>query len=483
MKKSCLTSVVSGLALLAAIPASASDMEHKVVAKVIEAYGGKKFENLKSIKISNDLRYAWLGQGQTPNMVELEPMRKIYEIDLINQLGSEEAWGGYGSYAEEVIFDGEKQLTVNYNDKTYSEDTEADFYGHFGGEIRVSDTLLAYELMKQRNKASLKGEQTYNGTPHYVLEFDMPGTSVDPQLWIDKNTGLISKMMRDIPDTYLLTYLFGDHKKSSGISYSDDFSLYVDDTIVEYAKSHKIEINRVKPSAFRVEKGISPEAESVDTSAMSIDEIAPGLYHVGEGYRYNAFLDGGDHWIGIGGYGGLKDRFDAFVEDKGTKPLRYVLLNHHHLDHVEGAKDALDLGAILVMPETAVNNATKVAGAPIPDNKMQILMSDTTSVGGVDIHMIKTSHVQTYALPYVQRAKTVFQGDLYGNNLKSRAGTVNHAGMSMKSEIERLGLEVDTLLSAHHRKAEKWSDFEAMAAKHIAGTCPTGRKICQSFTR
>ena len=159
------------------------------------------------------------------------------------------------------------------------------------------------------------------------------------------------------------------------------------------------------------------------------------------------------------------------------------MLNHHHLDHVEGAKDAVDLGATLVMPDTALKNVTKVIGADISDNKLQILSADKTSVGGVEIHMISTSHVQTYALPYIPSAKTIFQGDLYGNNIKASGGYVGHAGISMKSEIERLGLDVATLLSAHHRKAEKWEDFEAMAAKYVPGTCPTGRKICQSFVR
>jgi len=477
------TALLSVMTLGAAAPALAGDLEHTIVNKVVEAYGGKKFENLKSITMESDLRYSWLGQGQTPDMVELEPMKKIYQIDLVNERGSEEAWGGGGGYAEEVIFDGEKQITVNYIDNTYSEDAEANFYSHFGGEIRVSDTMLAYELMKQRTKAKFIGDKMYNGSDHYILEFDMPGTSIEPQLWISKDTGRISKMMRDIPDAYLLTYLFGSYKTSGGITYSDDFELYVDDKIVEYAKSHTLAVNRVRPSAFKIERGMTPEPESLDTSEMSIDEVAPGLFHVGQGYSFNAFLDGGDHWIGIGGYGGLKDRYDAFVKEKGTKPLRYVVLTHHHLDHVEGTKDALDLGATLVMPETAVKNVTSVAGAEVPASKMQLLTADKTSVGGVDIHMISTSHAPVYALPYIRNAKTVFQGDLYGNNIISRGGRVNHAGMSMKSEIERLGLEVDTILSVHHRKAEAWADFEAMAAKHVPGPCPTGRKICASLVR
>ena len=46
-------------------------------------------------------------------------------------------------------------------------------------------------------------------------------------------------------------------------------------------------------------------------------------------------------------------------------------------------------------------------------------------------------------------------------------------------EIERLGLDVDYILSAHASKIETWSQFETMADAHIPGVCPTNRRICR----
>jgi len=78
---------------------------------------------------------------------------------------------------------------------------------------------------------------------------------------------------------------------------------------------------------------------------------------------------------------------------------------------------------------------------------------------------------------YIPSAKAVFQGDHYNAQFKSRGSYVSRAGMAFKSEIERLGLDVNYLYSAHTRKAEPWVLFETMAGKHIPGPCPTGRKF------
>ncbi len=77
------------------------------------------------------------------------------------------------------------------------------------------------------------------------------------------------------------------------------------------------------------------------------------------------------------------------------------------------------------------------------------------------------------AVTYIPSAKAVFQGDHYNAQFKSRGSYVSRAGMAFKSEIERLGLDVNYLYSAHTRKAEPWVLFETMAGKHIPGPCQT----------
>ena len=459
--------------------ASAGDMEHLTVEKVIAAYGGDKFENLKSLTLNNDLRFGWLGQGYTPDYVDLDPMRKIYEFDLVNGFGSEEAWGADGGYAERIFTTAEGQFNIDYNNKTFSHDPEADLYSHFGSEMRTSDTLLAYDLMQHRETAKYLGQKHFRGIAHDLLEFDMPGTTLEPVLWINSETGHISKMRRDVPNLYPYNYVFNDFKKARGITYADDFELYAGTDLIEYAKSRELIPNKIRRGIFAMEKGISAEPETLDAEEMSIDHIVGALHHAGQNGAFSAFWDAGDHIIGVGGYGGLSDRFTAYQEAQGhQKPLKYLIVTHHHSDHLGGAAEALELGAQLVGPETARVNLTDVTEQALTDAQFMALTEDKTSLGPVDIHRISTGHVGEFALAYFPSVKTAFEADHYGAKFKKQASYVTPNAMSIKSEIERLGLEMDYLVTAHSRKAEKWSDFLEMAAKHVPGKCPTGRKIC-----
>jgi len=462
-----------------AMPAYSSDLEHKTVEKVIEAYGGKKFENLKSLTLNSDLRYGWIGQGYTPDFVDLEPMLKIHEFDFVKGYGSEEAWGAAGGYAERVFTNEQGQYRMDYINMTYAHDAEANLYSHFGGEMRGSDTLLAYDLMKHRETAKHKGQKLFRGAVHDLLEYDMPGTPIDPELWVNSETGHISKMRRDIPDYNVINYVFNDFKKTKGISYAEVFELYVGPTLIEYTKSRDIIPNRIRPNTFKLEQGVSPEPETFETDAMRVEHVSGMLHHVGQGGGYSGFWDAGDHIIGVGGYGGLAERFKTYQEmQQHKKPLKYLILTHHHRDHLEGAPDALELGAQLVAPETARANLNDLAGEALSEAQFMVLTELKTVLGSVEIHRITTSHVNDFALAYFPSEKTAFDADHYNGSFKHRASAMSPNAMSLKSEIERLDLDIDHLVTAHSPKIEDWSAILDSAKNHIPGKCPTGRKIC-----
>jgi len=461
-----------------------SDIAQRAVEKIINGYGGSKFENLKTVTISSDLRYGWLGQGQYPDYTDLEPMRKIYHFDLEKAWGSEEAWGGNGSYAERVFTTDEGQYMVNYLNKTWELDEEADFYGHFGGEVRTSDILLAYDLVKHRNTAEHKGTKMFRGTLHELVTYDMPGTGIDPVLWVNPETGLISKMRRDIPDAYVLNYVFGNYKTDDGITYSHDFELYVDEKLVEYAKSVDLSVGGVSSSIWEMDKGIDPMPETIASDEMVVDHIAGSVHYAGQGAGWGAFVDAGDHIIGIGAYGNVGERFKAYQAAQGhQKPLKYQVVTHHHSDHLAGITQALELEAKIVAPESARANLEEVAGTALTDDSLILISEDKTSLGPVDIYKVTTGHAPEFLLSYVEQDKVIIDEDHYYGQFKDRASWVSSNGMTFIGEVQRLGLSPEILLTTHARKAEKWSEIIHMSEQHIPGPCPTGRKICQDLLK
>lgn len=117
----------------------------------------------------------------------------------------------------------------------------------------------------------------------------------------------------------------------------------------------------------------------------------------------------------------------------------------------------------------------------MPEDKLVILTDEKTTVDGVDVYMISTPHVQDYALHYVPSARAIFQEDLYINDFKSRARRVTKTGLALKTEVEKLGLDVEHILGGHSRKVEGWSDFTAQAENPVLGKCPSKRPICANF--
>lgn len=477
MKKLLQILLVGSAIGLISVAATAGERENETINKVIEAYGGKKLTNLAGIEIYSDLRYSWLGQGHTHEYRELNPMRKIHKFEMNKRWASEEAWGGGGDYAENVIYrKGQPQTAINYTRKNFTTRDDANFYSHFGAEIRTIDTLLAYELQKDSSKAVYKKRDLYLGRPHDVIEFDMDGTSLEPVLWVDSQTGLITKMRRAVPNGSVYSYTFDDHRKSGGLSYAKEFSLYADQVLIEYAMDRTVKPKRYRAKDFAIDKGLVAAPERMDTSELSIDSVAGTTFMVGQDAAYSAFIEMPDHYIAIGGYGGLKDRYEAIAKEN-KKPLKHLIVTHHHSDHLSGVGDALKLGATIAAPKSAIPNI-KSENTDVPESKLMILSGEKTKIGPVDIYMISVPHVNEYALTYIPAAKTIYQEDLYNGNFKTVANSVGKNGIALKKEIERLGIDVNYILSAHGRKAERWTDFMKAAAQYVPGLCPTKRKIC-----
>ena len=349
--------------------------------------------------------------------------------------------------------------------------------------IRVTDTLLAHQLSENAETAELAGTSTLFGRPHELITFEMP-QSPPLTLHVDSETGLISKMSRET-GFGPLSYEFSDHTTAGGVAYASNFEFFVgkDPNIITVSRT--VTPNAVRASVFRIDRGVEQEPARVDTTEMTVEEIAEGVHLAGQGPQgapnaYTAFIDAGDHVIAVGGYVGLQGRVDAYREVAGhEKPLRYQIVTHHHTDHLGGMADALALGATFVTPSNAVGNLNTAAGEEVPGDRL-MLLDEKMTLGPVEIYDIWTNHMESMALVYIPSAKAVFQADhytgLYEGDAPSPAGL---GTVLFKQAVDDLGLDVETVLSAHGRKPVPWSELEAAVAAYDPDPCPTNRAICR----
>jgi glyoxylase-like metal-dependent hydrolase (beta-lactamase superfamily II) len=116
------------------------------------------------------------------------------------------------------------------------------------------------------------------------------------------------------------------------------------------------------------------DAASYDARASSglrFVEVAPGVQHAGGGTHHSLVVEMSDYLI----------VFDAPVSDAQSKwlldsakakypgkPVKYLVLTHHHMDHAGGLRAYAAQGATLVVGQGAAAHYRRVLAAPFTRN-------------------------------------------------------------------------------------------------------------------
>jgi hypothetical protein len=111
-----------------------------------------------------------------------------------------------------------------------------------------------------------------------------------------------------------------------------------------------------------------------DGGALSLVELAPNVQHVQGGTANNLIVAFRDFLVVFDApYGELQSRWviDAAKAKYPGKPIRYIVLSHHHMDHAGGLRTYVADGATVVVPSETVDYFQKVVSAPhtvVPDD-------------------------------------------------------------------------------------------------------------------
>jgi len=224
--------------------------------------------------------------------------------------------------------------------------------------------------------------------------------------------------------------------------------------------------------------GLAREPERVTFDETTVIALSGALHHVGQ-ENFSAFYDAGDYIIGLGGYGGVGARFEAYQKDRGhNKPLRFQIPTHHHLDHTEGLIDAIGLGATLVVP-TRLKARIMENIEGVDEDQVRVFESNY-SIDGLQLFTISTSHTELLTVIYDPVSKTVFQADHYAGFFKEEPTKVNRNSYTLYQGLKGLGLDIANVLSVHSGKVESWTAFEAAAKQYTGQECFMSRSVCSS---
>jgi hypothetical protein len=209
---------------------------------------------------------------------------------------------------------------------------------------------------------------------------------------------------------------------------------------------------------------IAPSATS-----LKLVELAPNVRHVQGGSANNLIVAMKDHLVVFDApYGELQSRWviDEAKKKYPGKPIRYLVLTHHHTDHAGGVRTYIAEGATVIVPAPDKAYFEQAARAPhtlVPDElqkkpraakiqevKDQLSLKDDSDE--IRLYNIVNPHAEGMILGHVVKANVVWVTDIL-----SPHGPVerNPGSLSVGEALKKYGITGSTIAGGHGTTARQ----------------------------
>jgi glyoxylase-like metal-dependent hydrolase (beta-lactamase superfamily II) len=215
-----------------------------------------------------------------------------------------------------------------------------------------------------------------------------------------------------------------------------------------------------------------------DGGGLKLVELAPNVQHVEGGGATNLIVAMKDHLVIFEApYGELQSRWviDAAKAKYPGKPIRYLVLTHHHMDHTGGMRTFVAEGAKVIVPAGDKAYFEKDIKSPhtiTPDDlqkkprtteiielKDQMTLKDDTSE--IRLYNVPNPHVQTMLIGHIVTGNVLFVTDLI-----SPRGTIERspATVAVGEVLRKNGITGATIAGGHGTTAKQTDIAQTLAA-------------------
>ncbi len=467
---------VTGKAQGEVVSAGSYARARKVLEDGVNALGG-----LEEIRAAQDVKVKVRGFSNARNQsLDVNPpydkMTRDEDlfIDLTNRRFIVETRdplpGGFVFGGAQVI-NGNQGFFVNPRDKTITPLNLANF-NNIGILRRVPHLFLiaAYETAPATLRSL--GRAVYDRRPHDVITF-ASSNGVQWTLFFDSATKLLTKYEQMLSDP-----LMGDTVQETIFpAYQTVGKLKVPTgritrragELLEEVNYTDVQFNtRPGDKAFAKPEGYDELPQPAPPPTKET-KLADGVYLFESGSN-SLVVEFKDYVLIVEpntGGRGAKPTITKAREMFPNKPVKYVVVTHHHDDHSGGLRSYVAEGITVVttpanqryFEKMAANNFTinrddqttnkrKPAFSFVRNNK-SLFDDGKQTVEIIDIG--PSPHAKEMLIAYLPKEKLVFQGDLVNmpNSGKYRSTTVNDTTVHFFEKITRLGLDVDRISGVH----------------------------------
>ena len=243
----------------------------------------------------------------------------------------------------------------------------------------------------------------------------------------------------------------------------------------------------VCPGELPVPPSVS-NAEFIET--VEVNELAAGVYLLGGSSHNSVAVEFADYIAVV--EAPLNERrnlavIDRIVELIPGKPIRFLVNTHQHHDHIGGLRTYMHIGATIITHwknyDFYSNDVLNYAPRTL-DPDMLSLWPPTELAEGYQYETVRENyvltdgnrnlnisyvhplnHVEGMLVAYLPEEMLLIEADLFDGpsavNRDALSITPNQSHRSLYNHVQRLSLEVDTLVPIHGEPTS-WDDFEAL---------------------
>lgn len=214
----------------------------------------------------------------------------------------------------------------------------------------------------------------------------------------------------------------------------------------------------------------NPSYDALGSPGLRLQELAPGVQHVVGGSHNSLIVEMATHLIVFDSP--VNDAQSKWVLDAArarypNKPVRYLVLTHHHMDHAGGLRAYIAEGATLIVGQGSADHFRRVLSAPWsrnPDLAARDLSgARIVEVAGkyvladgrreVAVYEVANPHARGMLIGYVPEAKLGFVTDIWtpGPPLPPKP---NPGLLAVVEAVRKNGLQPERFAGGHGGSAD-----------------------------
>lgn len=294
-------------------------------------------------------------------------------------------------------------------------------------------------------------------------------------------TGVETQFPNPVMGDMAYTYKFTDYKDFSGVKFPTHIvqsggGFAVNDFTVTGVQTN-VTADLTVPTNVQ---GAKPPVVQVAST-----KLADGVWLLAGGSHHSVVVDF-DKYLAVIEAPQFEDRSLAVIAEAKKlvpgKPIKYVISTHHHFDHAGGLRTYVAEGATVVthasnkafFEKTFAAPATIVADAQSKARKAAAFETVTDkhviSDGKRTVEVYNTvgdSHTNELSVIYIPAAKILVEADSYGPGPVGTPppSTPPADAVVLYDNIQRLKLDVGTVVGIHGRGAVPMAEFAAFVGK------------------